>query len=123
MRERRRLPRHSATWSGSCLIDGDPTSAWRECEVFDVSATGVGIDLHLPRPSGLVGRRITVRVPSIVGPSIDLTLRGDVRNMSAGQEGMTRVGILFVDLSESELYLVDLLHSELCLVDLLESDS
>jgi PilZ domain-containing protein len=120
MRERRRVPRqHAATWSGCCRIDGDPTYSWRECDVFDVSALGVGIDVRISRPSGLVARRISVRVPSVLGPSIDLTLRGEVRNASAGEDGVIRVGIEFINLSEGELYLIDLLQSEECLIDLL----
>lgn len=121
--ERRRVPRHAATWSGCCRIDGDPTYAWRECDVYDVSALGLGIDLHISRPSGLVGRRISVRVPSVLGPWGDLTLRGDIKNASARRAGMIRVGIEFVELSENEQCLVDVLQNESELVDLLQSDA
>ena len=69
---------------------------------------GVGMDFRHPDPPDLVGRRITVRLP--VGGSFDITFTGEVRNTKAGPDGVVRVGIEFVGLSEDELYIVDLLE-------------
>jgi hypothetical protein len=66
------------------------------------------MDFRHSGSSDLVGRRISVRLP--VGGSIDMTLTGDVRNAKPGPDGIVRVGIEFLGLSEDELYIVDLLE-------------
>jgi hypothetical protein len=93
---------------GSCHLEGEPSHLWQDCGVFDFSTLGVGMDFRHPGASDLVGRRITVCLP--VGGSIDITFTGAVRNLKAGPDGILRVGIEFVDLSEEELYMVDLLE-------------
>jgi PilZ domain len=105
MENRRRDERQSAVWMGSCHVEGDPTDLWRDCGVFDVSARGVGLDLRYPDSSGLVGRRMSVRLP--VGSSIDLTLTGEVRNTKPGPDGIVRAGFEYVDLSNAERAIVD----------------
>jgi hypothetical protein len=103
---RRRAERQSAVWMGSCHVAGEPSDLWRECGVFDFSKFGLGMDLR--HPSDLVGSRVSVRLP--VGPSIDVTLTGEVRNAKAGPDGVVRIGIEFVGLSKSERSIVDLLN-------------
>jgi PilZ domain len=100
---RRRTEREPAVWIGSCHVEGDPTELWRDCGVFDVSALGLGMDLR--HAADLVERHISVRLR--VGASLDVTLTGEVRNAKAGPGGVTRVGVEFVDLSETEHALVD----------------
>jgi hypothetical protein len=86
-------------------VEGEPSDQWRDCGVFDFSNFGLGMDLR--HPSDLVGSRVSVRLP--VGVSIDVILTGEVRNAKAGPDGVMRVGIEFVGLSEAERSMVDLL--------------
>jgi len=104
--DRRRTERQSSIWMGSCYVDGDPSDLWRDCGVFDFSNSGLGMDLR--HPSDLVGCRVSVRLP--VGPSIDLTLTGEVRNAKAGPDGVVRVGIAFVGFSKTERSIVEQLN-------------
>ena len=93
---------------GSCRVEDESSDAWRECGVFDFSTLGAGMDFRHPDPSDLVGRRLVVRLP--VGASMDISLTGEVRNMKTGPDGIVRVGIEFVGLSETERSVVDLLE-------------
>jgi hypothetical protein len=116
MEDRRRAQRQSTVWMGFCHVEGESPNhvegqssrLWRGCGVFDFSTLGVGMDFRHPDPLDLVGRRITVRLP--VGGSFDITFTGEMRNTTAGPDGVVRVGIEFVGLSEDELYIVDLLE-------------
>ncbi len=108
MEERRRAERQSAVWMGSCRVEGESTHQWRDCGVFDFSTLGVGMDFRHPAPSELAGRRISMRLP--VGDSMDLTVTGEVRNVKPGPDGIVRLGVEFLGLSEAELYIVDLLE-------------
>jgi len=105
---RRRAERQSAMWMGSCHVEGDPADLWRDCGVFDISARGVGMDLRYPDSSGLVGRRMSVRLP--IGSSMDITLTGEVRNAKPGPDEIVRAGIEYIDLSNTERVIVDLLE-------------
>ena len=108
MDNRRRAERQSAVWMGSCRVEDESSDAWRECGVFDFSTLGAGMDFRHSHSSDLVGRRIAVRLP--VGASMDISLTGEVRNAKAGPDGIVRVGIEFVGLSETERSVVDLLE-------------
>jgi hypothetical protein len=103
---RRRAERQPAVWIGSCRVEGETAEPWRECGVFDFSKFGLGMDLR--HPSDLVGSRVSVRLP--VGASIEVIVSGEVRNAKPGPEGVVRVGIEFVGLSETERSMVDLLE-------------
>ena len=107
MENRRRAQRNSTVRMGSCHVEGEPSHLWRDCGIFDFSSLGVGLDLRHPGSSDLMGRRVSVRLP--VGASIEVTLRGEVRNAKAGPDGIVRVGIEFAALSETERSIVDLL--------------
>ena len=108
MDNRRRAERQSAVWMGSCRFEDGASDAWRECGVFDFSTLGAGMDFRHPDSSDLVGRRIAVRLP--VGSSMDISLTGEVRNVKTGPDGIVRVGIEFVGLSETERSVVELLE-------------
>ena len=85
---------------------------------MDVSALGVGIELFHPDPVDLLGlwqdeeirlhmsRRITVRLE--LGPSVEMTVAGEVRNAGSDPDGIVRAGIEFVGLTEAERSIVDL---------------
>ena len=89
MDDRRRAQRQSAVWMGSCQVEGEPPHLWLGCGVFDFSTLGVGMDFRHADALGLVGRRISVRLP--VGDSIDMTLTGEVRNAKVGPGGIVVV--------------------------------
>ena len=119
MENRRRAERQSALWMGLCHIQDEPSDLWRECAIIDVTTLGVGIDLCHPDAVELLGmweddalqlhlsRRITVRLE--LGPSVDITVAGDVRNAGSGPDGIVRAGIEFVGLTETERSIVDIL--------------
>jgi len=118
--DRRRAERQSAFWMGRCHIQDEPLDLWRECAIIDVSTLGVGIDLCHPDPVELLGmwqdgelrldvsRRITLRLE--LGPSVDMTVAGEVRNAGSGPDGIVRAGIEFVGLTETERSILDLLE-------------
>jgi hypothetical protein len=110
MSNRRRAERQDAVWIGECHVDGEMPGIWRDCGVFDLSALGVGMDLRHPDASDLLGRRLSVRLP--IGASMDMTLTGEVRNAKTGPDGIVRVGVEFLDVSDTERSIVDLLERD-----------
>ena len=108
MENRRRAERQPALWIGSCNVEGESSDLWRDCAIFDVSALGVGIDVRYPGASDLQSRRITLLLG--VGPSIDVTVTGEVRNTKSGPDDIVQAGIEFVGLTEFERSIVDLLE-------------
>ncbi len=81
--------------------------------MLDISVIGVGLELFGSPPEDLIGRRLTVEVQAPVGASVGIHLVGQVRNTGPGPEGGTRVGLEFVDLSETErkmLHVMELLQ-------------
>jgi hypothetical protein len=101
MEYRRRAQRQPTAWAGFCHIDGEPPEKWRDCEVIDVSAHGLGITFHHPQPWDLVNRRIFVDV-SAIGDSVNIRLEGEIRDAAFTLEGDIRVGIEFMGLSPAE---------------------
>jgi hypothetical protein len=53
-----------------------------------------------------LSRRIMVRLE--FGPSVDMTVAGEVRNAGSEPDGIVRAGIEFVGLTEAERSMVDL---------------
>jgi hypothetical protein len=106
---RRRAERQFAIWMGSCLVEGEAPEQWQDCGVFDFAALGLGMDLHYTDASDLLGRQILVCLP--VGPSMDVTLTGAVRNAKGGPDGIVRAGLEFIGLSETERGVVELLET------------
>jgi len=101
MEFRRRVPRQTAGWIGHCRMDGDPVDEARECRVLDISEFGVGILLHHPRSSELIGRHVSVETPEH-GVSVNIRLEGEVRNAVPVNDGSVRLGIEFVGLTQLE---------------------
>jgi len=118
--DRRRTERQSALWMGHCHVQDDPSDLWRECAIVDVSTLGMGIELYHPDPVELLAmwqdaelrlhlsRRVTVRLD--LGPSVDMTVAGEVRDAGSGSDGIVRVGIEFVGLTGPERSLVRFLE-------------
>jgi hypothetical protein len=95
------------------MVDGDPEATWSECRVFDISVIGVGVELHGPVPQYLIGQRLVIEANTPAGSSVSVRLRGEVRNTGQGPRDGTRVGMEFVELSETErqiLHVMELLQ-------------
>jgi PilZ domain len=102
MEHSRRVPRQSAGWRGLCLAEGDPANGWHECRVVDISMFGLGITLHHPAPSQLMGRPLYVEVPAL-DDRVKIRFEGTVRNAAAqATGGVVRVGIEFAGISEAD---------------------
>ena len=122
MENRRRAERLAAHWMGSCHVEDWPSDLWQECAIIDVSTLGLGIELLHPDPVELLGlwrdgelrldetRRITVGLE--LGPSVDITVSGELRNAGSKPDGIVRAGIEFVGLTEVERSMVDHLVRE-----------
>jgi hypothetical protein len=120
VKNRRRSERQSALWMCHCHLEDEPSDLWRECAITDISKRGVGIDLYHPDVVELLGlwqdgeirlhpnRRIRVRLE--LGPSVDITVAGEVRNAGSGPDGLIRAGIEFVGLSKAERSIVGYLE-------------
>jgi PilZ domain len=107
LERRRRAPRVSTSgWSGRYVVEDDPESSWNECNVLDISVLGVGLEAFPTDPGdvseALIGRRIVVHVQAPTGASVTVRLIGRAKNVTPGRDGGTRVGLEFVDLSETE---------------------
>jgi len=88
---RRSLPRQFAVWGARYSIDGGHEEAWRDCQVLDISSAGAGLELVQAPPELHEGSRLLVTV----------YLCGEIRHLGPTGAGL-RVGIQFVDLSESQ---------------------
>jgi hypothetical protein len=106
---RRRVPRTSAGWPGRYRFEQDPVNEWGECEVIDISLIGAGLELMGDVPPVPVGVRIVVEVATPAGSSVTLRLAGETRNVAPGSGGGIRVGIEFIDLSDTERSILDVL--------------
>jgi len=73
-----------------------------------MSELGLGIEFQHVWPSDLVGRRISVDLPT-VGASIKIVLEGEIRSTKTSSNGFVRAGIEFVGLSEDEESIVEVL--------------
>jgi PilZ domain len=91
-----------------CRIEGEDADRWRECAIFDLSMLGLGIDLPNVSAKKLQRRRITVLLE--LGRSVDMTVSGQVRNAESSSDGIVRVGVEFVGLSDTESAIVGLLE-------------
>jgi PilZ domain len=93
---------------GRCQVEGELSDDWQACAVFDVSTLGVGLDLPHSGPSDLEGRRVWVHLE--LGPSVDMTVAGEVRNAESAPDGIVRAGIEFVGLTDTERAIVSVLE-------------
>ena len=103
METRRRAPRQKAGWTGICLIEDElPVTAWRECDVIDISMLGLGLTVVEHRVDELVGQKISVEFPA-VSDSVSVCLDGIIRNARRMDDGLlVRVGIEFIEMSTVE---------------------
>jgi PilZ domain len=108
MENRRRASRQMACWSGFCHVEGESASGWRDCRIVDISMLGIGIRMQHPRPSDLVGRRLSVEVPA-VGDSVNVRFEGEVKNVARTTLRSVRIGIEFVHLSNTERAILEVL--------------
>jgi hypothetical protein len=101
-KERRRRPRHGAAhWQGRYRFGG--ATAWRECELVDVSATGVGFQAFMLETDALPMADLELELVDRGDPEPDpLRLVGRVRHLTRSNAGHVRVGMEFVGLNEFE---------------------
>jgi hypothetical protein len=97
---RRLLPRQFADWRAKCLFGDDPEERWHGCRVVDVSSAGAGLELPDTAPEDVIGTAVVVVIQ----------LRAEVRNARAGKDQGLRMGIQFVNLTESERSYLDSLE-------------
>jgi hypothetical protein len=111
MELRRRAPRVAASsWLGTFIIEDGSQPGQGDCAVIDFSVLGVGLELFGTLRDDLVGRRIVVQVHAPVGKSVSLRLVGAIRNNVQGQQGENRLGMEFVDHSETQRAIVGLIE-------------
>jgi len=106
---RRRLPREVAGWPGKFRFETGPAHAMGDCRILDLSLIGAGLELFGTLPGDILGRTILVEVETPAGASITLRFAGVARNVNEGQDGGTRVGIEFTNLSETERSIMDVM--------------
>ncbi len=97
---RRLLPRQFADWQAKCMFGDDPEKRWHNCRVVDVSSAGAGLELPDTEPGEVLGSSVVVVIQ----------LRGELRNSRVGRDQGVRMGIQFVNLSESERSYLDSLE-------------
>jgi hypothetical protein len=101
MENRRRLHRRPVGWAASFRLAGEPATGWHECRVIDISMLGLGITLHHPNPSELIGRLVSVNLPGD-GSCVNVRLEGQIKNAAPTLSRDIRIGIEFIRLSETE---------------------
>jgi hypothetical protein len=105
---------------GRCHIEDEPSDRWRECAIIDISTLGLGIDLLHSGEVELLGTwqddevrmhlNLHITVLLELGPSVAMTVSGVVRNAGSRPDGIVRVGMEFVGLTENERSIVELLE-------------
>lgn len=106
---RRRLPRENTGWPGRFRFDGDPEDRWGDCQVIDISLLGAGVLLYGTVPGRLVSRTLNIEVETPAGASITIRICGEIRHVSPGKDGGTRIGMEFTDLSDTERSILDVM--------------
>jgi hypothetical protein len=101
-KERRRRPRHGAAhWQGRYRFGG--ASAWRDCELVDVSESGAGFQAFMLATDALPLADVELELVDRGDPEPDpLRFTGQVRHLARSNAGHVRVGIEFVGVSELE---------------------
>lgn len=111
---RRRAPRIPTDWPGRCrfddFADGGLLREWMDCRVVDISLLGVSVEIEKGGIGLVEGRFLDVHVESPAGRSVRLQILGTVVHQRSPSEGRTRVGLQFVDLSDSEKAILEVIE-------------
>jgi hypothetical protein len=101
-KERRRRPRHGAAhWQGRYRFGG--ATAWRECELVDVSASGAGFQAFMLPSDALPMAEVELELVDRADPEPDpLRFTGRIRHLARSSTGHVRVGVEFDGLSDLE---------------------
>lgn len=114
MELRRRAPRIPTDWPGRCrfddFADGGLLREWMDCRVVDISLLGVSVEIEKGGIGRAEGRFLDVHVESPAGKSVRLQILGTIVHQSTPSEGRTRVGLQFVDLSDSEKAILEVIE-------------
>jgi hypothetical protein len=107
----RRAPRTLANVEGICLLEDElGNSGWQLCWILDLSSLGIGIMFRHEQEADLMGRRISVEVPS-ADDSVRSPLEGEIKNALLIEPGLVRVGIEFVGETTGEQALAAVLSA------------
>ena len=108
-RRRRRNRRELAGWPGHYALAASPrhdwervshwSLEWSRCRVLDVSLGGAALELFGPAVS--VGESVVVDLQLVRNSVARVTLSAEVRHASI-VDGIARIGIQFVDVSDLE---------------------
>jgi hypothetical protein len=101
-KERRRRPRHRAAhWQGRYRFGG--ASGWRDCELVDLSATGIGFQAFMLATDALPLADVEVELVDRADPEPDaLRFTGRIRHLARSDAGHVRVGMEFTELTDLE---------------------
>lgn len=109
MNEQRRLQRDPVDRAARYRLGGG--SAWRECQIIDVSWDGAAIELHgVDDDEPLVGP-FDLEVMSATDDGVPVPVGGDIRHRTRTSLGRVIVGIEFRALTVEQLQLLELLVS------------
>jgi hypothetical protein len=107
----RRAPRQLANVEGICLLEDErETGGWQVCWILDLSSLGIGIMFRREQEAELVGRKISVEVPS-ASESVRVPLEGEIKNALLVEPGLIRVGIEFIGETTGEQALAAVLSA------------
>lgn len=95
-------------WPGRCDFEDDPLAAPVDCDVFDISPTGVGATVFQSAPGDLVGRRLAIDVQPC--ESVTVHMVGKVRSARPHGDRGVLVDMEFIDLTEAECRLLNALQ-------------
>jgi hypothetical protein len=101
-KERRRRQRHAAAhWEGRYRFGG--ATAWRPCELVDVSATGAGFQAFILPSDAVPLADVELELVDRADPEPDaVRLTGRIAHLTRSHAGHLRVGIEFVGLTDLE---------------------
>lgn len=108
--EKRCVPGQSMGLHGFCHLEGESAWGWRDCQVVDISDSGIGLAFHYGGEFNLVGRGISIDLPA-GGDKISLWLQGEVKHCTTRRDGTIRAGVQFAGLSADEVSIVRALGS------------
>jgi hypothetical protein len=105
--ETRRVKRLKASFKAKLNIDSSITQRFNirqeniEVEVLDISVLGIGLVCKYFIPKGVI---VNLQL-KINNKLIDV--KGEIRSAISGGKGLTRLGIQFIDLDNSEFEIID----------------
>jgi|HubBroStandDraft_5_1064220.scaffolds.fasta_scaffold523541_2 hypothetical protein len=104
------FPVATTGWLGACILEGDSRAGSGDCRVIDISVIGVGLELFGAVTEYLIWRRTVVHVSVSVGSSVSPSSGCGSQGHDSETTRQVRVGLEFVDLSETERAIIDVIE-------------